>query len=232
VQRVPGRLPRGSWGRERRPDTAGRPRPLPLREPQSLRPLRRAPGRMAALVLLLRGGRPGRPVPCRLRRPRPMVRTVKSRRRTGRIPRTTRLPFRAGRSAPGPRCERAPVGPGHLDDRLPGMVVRHRRAIEENPRILRAPLQGSQGVASVEVDVPAIVSRVLDLLGTQREWVEARLHGQAGDLGTDLLCALATCPNFPAQAKPAIGCGLYGASRNATSSGLRRSARAAAASRR
>jgi uncharacterized membrane protein HdeD (DUF308 family) len=42
----------------------------------SVRPLRWAPGRMAALLLLLRGGRPSRPVPCRLRGARPPVRPV------------------------------------------------------------------------------------------------------------------------------------------------------------
>jgi hypothetical protein len=65
------------------------------------------------------------------------------------------------------------------------MVVRRHHTIEADSRILRVPLQGSQVVASMKVNVPAIVSCVLDLLGTQREWVEARLHGQAGDLGTD-----------------------------------------------
>jgi hypothetical protein len=67
------------------------------------------------------------------------------------------------------------------------MVAGHHHTLEGNTRILRVPLQGSQVVASMEVDVPAIVSRVLDLLGTQRERVEARLHGQAGDLGADFL---------------------------------------------
>jgi hypothetical protein len=67
------------------------------------------------------------------------------------------------------------------------MVVRRHRTIERNPRILRVPLQGSQVVASMEVNVPAIVSCVLDLLGTRREWAEARLHGWASDLGTDSL---------------------------------------------
>ena len=74
VRRVPGGLPRGSWRGKWRHDPAGRPRPLPLRESQPVCPLRRAPGRMAALFLLLRGGRPGRPVPCSLRRPWPPVR--------------------------------------------------------------------------------------------------------------------------------------------------------------
>ena len=56
VRRARRRLPRHAGRGQRRPDAAGRPGPLPLREPQPLRPLRRAARRATPERLSLRRG--------------------------------------------------------------------------------------------------------------------------------------------------------------------------------